>query len=401
MREGPFLDFDQKKFAKIHDFSMDFDFMSSRLRSLQEKFPSGLIIPVIGRDIKSPALAKIVDELNKCDYLKKVFIALSAESQEDYEEALKICRNFKIPCEVVWCNKPEVSAVLEELKKKGLDVTKLSGKGKDLWITMGIASLDLYAFVVHDADIAYYSKMMPTKMLYPVIEPKLDFFFAKGYYARVNLESKKMYGRICRLFISPLLETLQEKIVHHSRFLTYLQSFSYPLSGEFTIYSDLATHLRIPCDWGFEVGLLAELFRNASYRRICEVDLGLYEHKHKEVIAEGLLRTAEDSFITLLRTLTEMEGIEVSLPFLRSLQVMYKRAAQDKIRQYHADATCNELDFDRHEEESGVDALSEIVLSGGRKFLANPGRAQLPDWLRTTAAMPNIRERLRETAIET
>ncbi len=265
---------------------------------------------------------------------------------------------------------------------------------------MGIASLELYAFVVHDADIAYYSKMLPTKMLYPVIEPNLDFFFAKGYYARVNLASKRMYGRICRLFINPLLETLQEKIIHYSRFLTYLQSFSYPLSGEFTIYSDLATHLRIPCDWGFEIGLLAELFRNASYRRICEVDLGLYDHKHKEIIGDGLLRTAEDSFITLLRTLTETEGVEISLPFLRSLQVMYKRAAQDKIRQYHADATCSGLTFDRHEEESSVDALSEVILSGGRKFLANPGRAQLPDWLRTSAAMPNIRERLRETAIE-
>lgn len=394
------MDFDQKKFAKIHDFCMDFDFMSDRLRSISSKYPSGLIIPVIGGDLKSPVLRKIVDEANSCDYLKKVFIALQAKNPEDYEEALRICRNFKIPCDVIWCNKPEVTAVLGELKKRGLDVTKLSGKGKDLWIAMGIASLELYAFVVHDADIAYYSKMLPTKMLYPVIEPNLDFFFAKGYYARVNTESKKIYGRICRLFINPLLETLQEKLVNYSRFLTYLQSFSYLLSGEFAIYSDLATHLRIPCDWGFEVGLLAELFRNASYRRICEVDLGLYEHKHKEVITDGLLRTAEDSFITLLRTLTETDGIEISPPFLQSLQVMYRRTAQDKIRQYHADATCNRLDFDRHQEESSVDALSEVIFSGGRKFLADPAHAQLPDWLRTTAAMSNIRERLRETAIE-
>ncbi len=79
---------------------------------------------------------------------------------------------------------------------------------------------------------------------------------------------------------------------------------------------------------------------------------------------------------------------------------MYRRAAQDKIRQYHADATCNGLDFDRHEEESDVDALSAIVVSAGMKFLENPARTQLPDWLRTIAAMPNIREKLRENAIE-
>ena len=69
--------------------------------------------------------------------------------------------------------------VLEELKRKGLDVTQLSGKGKDVWMAMGIASLELFAFAVHDADIVSYTKMLPTKMLYPIIEPKLDFFFLK------------------------------------------------------------------------------------------------------------------------------------------------------------------------------------------------------------------------------
>jgi glucosyl-3-phosphoglycerate synthase len=374
--------------------------MSERIRSLSKKYPSGLIVPIIEGDLNSPVLAKMVAELNECDYLSKVFIALCAENVDSYEEALRLSRNFKVPCDVVWCDKPEVAPVLEELKKRGLDVSSLSGKGKDLWIAMGIASLDLHAFVVHDADIAYYTKMLPTKLLYPVIEPKLDFFFSKGYYARVNVESKQIYGRIYRLFINPLLEALHEKHFNHSKFLEYLQSFSYTLSGEMAIYSDLAAHLRIPCDWGFEIGMLAELFRNASYRRMCEVDLGFYEHKHKDVLTNGLLSTAEDSLITLLRTLTETEGIEITEPFLQSLQVMYRRTAQDKIQQYYADAVCNNLDFDRHQEESWVDSLSSVIISAGKKYLINPGKAQLPSWLRTTAAMPNIRERLRETAIE-
>jgi glucosyl-3-phosphoglycerate synthase len=147
------------------------------------------------------------------------------------------------------------------------------------------------------------------------------------------------------------------------------------------------------------MGMLAELFRNTSYGRICDVDLGIYDHKHKEVITNGLMNTAEESFITLLRTLTETDGIEVTMPFLQSLQVMYRRTAQDKIRQYHADATCNGLNFDRHEEETAVDCLSSVILSAGQKYLANPAKTQLPDWLRATAAMPNIRERLREEAV--
>jgi glucosyl-3-phosphoglycerate synthase len=215
------------------------------------------------------------------------------------------------------------------------------------------------------------------------------------------MENKQMYGRVSRLFINPLLEAMQEKLAHRSKFVTYLQSFSYPLSGEIAIYTDLAMRLRIPSDWGFEIGFLAELYRNASYPRICEVDLGFYEHKHKEVNSKGLASTAEDSLITLFRTLTEMDGIEVSQPFLQSLQVMYRKFAQDKIRQYNADATCNNLVFDRHQEECSVDALSQVIVSAGQKYqLMNPSKNQLPDWLRTKAAMPDIRERLRKVAIE-
>jgi hypothetical protein len=53
------LDFNQRKIAKIHDFSMDFDLMSTRLQNLKEKYPSGLIIPIIGNDLKNPEFAKI------------------------------------------------------------------------------------------------------------------------------------------------------------------------------------------------------------------------------------------------------------------------------------------------------------------------------------------------------
>jgi glucosyl-3-phosphoglycerate synthase len=393
------MNIDQRKIANIHDFYLDFDTMSSHLRVLKPKFPSGLIIPIIGSDVQGDGLPKIVDEINQCDYLNKIFIALSAKTPKDYEEALRLSRKFKAPCDVIWCNKPEVLSVLEELKGKGLDVTQLSGKGKDVWIAIGIASLELFAFAVHDADIDSYTKMLPTKMLYPVIEPKLDFFFAKGYYARINQENRRLYGRIHRLFINPLLEVLQEKL-RYSKFLTYLQSFSYPLAGEIALYSDLSTHLRVPSDWGLELGLLSEVYRNAAFGRICQIDLGFYDHRHKSVDQNGLLRTAEDSFVTLLRTLTETENIDISDSFLVSLQVAYRRLAQDKIRQYHADATCNNLNFDRHEEETNVDSLCSVILTGGRKYLENPVRAQLPDWLRTMAAISDIREKLREKAVE-
>ena len=394
------MDFDQGRITNIHDLCMNFDTLKSRLKDLNQKYPSGVIIPLHRKDLGNPGLQNIVKGLNECDYLHKVFIALSATEENDYEKAMKLASDFEIPCEIIWCNKPQVNAILEELKGKGLDVTKSNGKGKDLWIAMGIASLELYAFAVHDADIVSYSGMLPTKLLYTVVEPRMDFSFSKGYYARVNLENRKMYGRIYRLFINPLLDALQKKLGHSSSFIRYLQSFKYSLSGEIAIYSDLAMNLRMPGDWGLEMGTLAELYRNVSNKRICEVDLGFYDHKHKQMSPDALLRTADDALITLLRTLTETEGIDVPEAFLLSLQVTYRRFAQDRIRQYHADALCNSLDFDRHEEETNVDALSEVIMRAGKSYLENPTSTQLPDWLRTISAMPDAREKLRRAAIE-
>ena len=394
------VDFDQGKITTIHDFCMDFKKLRGRMRGISEKHPSGVILPLHEKDLRSPGLKEIVEGLNRCNYLRKVYIALSASKEEDYERAMKLKSTFTVPCDVIWCNKPEVNAVLGQLKKKGLDVTNVHGKGKDLWIAMGIASLNLYAFAIHDADIIGYSEMFPTKLLYAVVEPSLDFSFSKGYYARINLENKRIYGRIYRLFINPLLSALQMKLNHQSTFVRYLQAFKYTLSGEIAIYSDLALNLRIPGDWGLEIGTLAELYRNVSSKRICEVDLGFYDHKHKEVSQEALLKTAENGLITLLRALTETESIDVSEAFLLSLQVTYRRYAQDKVRQYHADAVCNSLIFDRHEEETAVDALSEVIMKAGKRYLENPTETQLPDWLRTISAMPDARERLRNAAIE-
>ncbi len=393
------MDFDQENITRIHDFSMNFNYMNNKLKELNEKYPSGIIIPVLEEDAEKPAFQQIVQSLNECTYLNKIFIAFSG-NQDTYEKTHKQLYKLKIPYDLIWCNKPEVNDLLKELKEKGLDVTQTRGKGKDLWLATGIASLELYAFALHDSDILSYNATLPTRLLYTVVEPRLDFFFSKGYYARINFESKRMYGRIYRLFISPLLDALQKKIPHKSPFIQYLQSFRYPLSGEIAIYSDIALNLRTPGGWGLELGTLAEIYRNISINRTCEVDLGFFEHKHKELSPDALLKTAGDAFITLLRTLTESEGINVSKSFLLSLQVIYRKVAQDKIRQYYADTVCNNLNYDRHEEETSVEKLSNVIYEAGKQYLKDPTTSQMPDWLRTISAMPDAREKLRKAAIE-
>ena len=397
------MDFYQERVTTIHDFCIDKNKMGERLRELTLVRPSVVIIPMLYQEVENEPLPYIVDQLNECECIKQVVIALAAENTEQYRTVLRFFKRLELPHLIIWCNGPRITGILEELKEKELDVTQFSGKGKDVWIAIGVASLKAYAIALHDADISTYSKDLPAKLLYPIIEPELDFMFNKGYYARIDMENHIMHGRVYRLFVRPMIESLQTNIKHESDVLQYLEAFKYTLSGEFAMRSDLALNIRIPGDWGLEVGLLAEVYRNTTLKKICQTDLGYYDHKHKDLGAntkEGLFKMVRDIMTTFLRIVTETTTTPISESFLHSIRVKYKRLSQDLVRQYHADALCNGLNYNRHMEETYVDSFSEVIMDTGKDYLKDPSGILLPDWTRALAAMPDLRKKLRDAALK-
>ena len=302
----------------------------------------------------------------------------------------------------MWCNGPKVEKLLNELKLEGLNFIKYKGKGRDVWLAMGIASIKSYAFALHDADVLHYDEMIPTKLLYPIIEPEFDFKFNKGYYARVNLEKKIIYGRVFRLFLHPLLRAFVDNIGYETNFVRFLRSFRYPISGEFALTSDLARDVDLPGDWGIEIGIMSEMYRIVSLKKICQTDLGFYDHKHQAVgtVDKGLLKMTGDILKTLLRVLIEEDHIEISKEKLISLRVLYVRHARDCIRKYHADAHFNNLKYDRHLEETMVERFSQQIMNAGIVYMRKPVGTRIPDWLRTLSARRKIREQLLDIVIE-
>lgn len=395
------MDFFQEKITTIHNFYSDTDRMLQHLQELSFVRPAVVVLPMLYSEIENPPLPRIIDELNKCTFLKKVVIALAADNREQYRTVVDFFERLEMDHLIVWCNGPRISSVTEEMKENELDITGFSGKGKDAWISLGIASLYSYAIVLHDADIINYNKEFVAKLLYPIVHPQLNFYFNKGYYARINLEKKTMHGRVYRLFVRPLLDTLMRDVKYESDILEYMQAFRYTLSGEFAFTRDLALNIRVPSDWGLEVGLLAEIYRNTSLKRVCQTDLGFYDHKHKELgtdPSEGLSKMVNDIMITFLRIVNETTSTQVSTSFLRGIQVKYRRSAQDLIRQYHADAVCNGLEYSRHLEERYVEMFAGTLMCAGTQYLKNPSGALLPDWARALSAIPDLREQLRDAA---
>jgi glucosyl-3-phosphoglycerate synthase len=181
--------------------------------------------------------------------------------------------------------------------------------------------------------------------------------------------------------------------------LTFLDSFRYPLAGEFAMVRDLAWINRIPGDWGLEVGVLAEIYRNCALRRICQADIAdAYEHKHQVLSADnadqGLQKMCVDITKSLFRNLAS-EGVVLSEAVLKALRATYLQTAQEAITRYQNDAAINSLQFDRHEERMAVEVFLKGMKIATETFLEDPlGVPMISNWSRVTGAIPDIFERL-------
>ena len=175
---------------------------------------------------------------------------------------------FKLPQkhEILWNDGPNLKRLDSRLAKQNLAPQEM-GKGRNVWYCMGyILSMGKSeAVALHDCDILTYSKELLARLIYPVANPKFNFDFCKGYYPRVS--DGKVKGRVARLLVTPLLRAL-EKTIGFKEFISYVDSFRYPLAGEFSFRRRVLKDIRIPYDWGLEIGVLSEMFRNYAGNRL-------------------------------------------------------------------------------------------------------------------------------------
>jgi len=371
------------------------------LRIFSKQRPIALVLPSLYSELDGPAMPGIVEELKQVKYLEQVVITMGRTNAREFKRAKDYFAQLPQKPMLVWNDGPRLSALYEKLEAGGMGIGG-DGKGRSCWMAYGyiLACGRSQVIALHDCDIVTYSRELLARLCYPVANPNLDFEFSKGFYARVT---DRMHGRVTRLLVTPLIRSLQEIVGFH-HFLRYLDSFRYPLAGEFCMQVDLARANRIPGDWGLEIGMLAEVYRNSSIKRICQVDLAeTYEHKHQSLSPDdpekGLLKMCIDISKILFRTLAA-QGIELTQGRLKTLQATYVRLAEDTINRYQGDAWINDLVFDRHEEETAVDAFSQGIRMAAEQFFEDPlGAPLIPNWNRIVSAFPGFLEELR-VAIE-
>ena len=372
--------------------------LEAELKHFARERPMALVLPCLYSEIHGAGLRGIVEVLREVAYLHRVVVSVSGTADPD--DFRRVRDFFKVLPEAVciWGSGPTVGELLARQRASGLEPGP-DGKGRAVWLGAGgaLALGDADALAFHDCDILTYDRELLARLCYPVLSPHLDYDYCKGYYGRAT---DRLHGRVTRLFVTPLILSLKRTLKRELPLLEFVHGFRYPLAGEFAMKTALVRQVRIPSDWGLEVGLLAEVFRNASPQRICQVELcDNYDHKHQELSpndpSAGLHRMVIDIATSLFRNLASV-GVQFDAGFLNTLCSAYLRQAQDTITAYSDDSRINGLRFDPHDEELMVETFTQGLRAAGFAFVRDPMRSPLiPNWHRVSAAIPEFLSDLR------
>ncbi len=372
--------------------------MEADLLKFSKKRPMGLILPSLYSELQMPALTKIVEELKHVPYLEEIVIGLDRASEAEYRHALEFFSVLPQNVKVIWNDGPRMKAIHKKLVEEGI-APEAPGKGRNVWYMIGyvLGSNKVESVALHDCDITTYDRSLLAKLIYPVANPQFNYAFAKGFYTRIS--NNTMNGRVTRLLVTPLIRALKTTVgINNEKaneFLNHMDSYRYPLAGEFAFRTGVISDLRIPSDWGLEIGVLSEMKRNVSSNRICQVDIAdIYDHKHQELSADdaqtGLSKMSIDISKAFFRKLAA-EGVVFSQESFRTVKASYFRIALDLIESYHNDAIMNGLTLDVHKEATAVELFAENIINAGSHFLKAPMETPfIPSWNRVSSAFPEI-----------
>lgn len=303
------------------------------------------VVPMHGRELADASALEVVETIGSLGPELLVIPARGPpEAIRSFERSLD---QTDCPVELLWCNASGVEHRINELRLAP------GGKGMDVWLATGIAALEAEVVCVVDADVETLTPVQIARLLAPIDD---DIAFSKAYYARV--EDGRLYGRLFRLLIKPLLASLSA----HSDdpLIEFLDSFRYALAGEFAVRSDVVREWTFPVDMGLEMGLLGEAYRDLGFGGCAQVDFGYYRHQHRPITgSNGLEKMAPEVVGALVDVIARYGRDGWSDAAVKD----YREHAHRYINAYQLDARLNGLSYDIEAEHEQVDRYHHAVLN--------------------------------------
>lgn len=405
-------DFHQDKIiTTLHDLYTIFDReeylfnLEKRLEEHAKHWNICLLLPSLFSELKNPqVLDRIINEINKVNYIHRVVVALGgAPELEQFRQAKEYFGKLKTATrdvKVVWVEGPKIQAIFKELKQRDVPIG-VQGKGQSVWAALGyiFAKDDCDVIAMHDCDIVTYDRLLLARLIEPSANPNNDFQFCKGFYLRVSPTERTMKGRVTRLFVTPFVDSMSEIMAERGNkelvsFFNYHRNFKYPLAGEFCFTTQLGRGINVSYDWGLEVATLSQVYDQLIPRKIVQIDLiPNYEHKHQELSQEnakgGLHRMVVDIakfYLTYMRS----HGVPLDDAFLDMMLHTYYQNALRFIRKYSYDAEVNGLSYDLYEEEATARHFRGFLWTAWEESKGPHEAKLIPSWNRVRYTFPEI-----------
>jgi len=355
--------------------------IEAELVDLAAERPIVLVLPCHGAELERPALRHICEELSGATWLHEVIVSMNGLGPDGVVRAREFFSRLPQRVRILWNDGATMREPIANLL--GCAPEKIPhGKGLNVWAAIGVAMQETKASLIatQDCDVTSFRRSSLARLCYACVHPHLGFAFAKMYYSRVT---DRLYGRVSRLFLAPLLQALL-RVSGHQPLLDFLLSFRYPLAGECAMARESAVALELSPGWGLEIGMLSELFRMVDPRKVCQVDGGSgYDHKHQPVEL-GLLDMCRQITVALFAQLAA-EGMTSTPSFHEAVAAAYRRESALALRRSAALALINGLPFDEAGEEQIVRAFAGVLETPVNPLPILP----LPAWSRLLVKKPS------------
>jgi glucosyl-3-phosphoglycerate synthase len=311
------------------------------LRAVASSQHIALVLPCHARDLSTPAFAHILQELSGASWLQEIILSMNGLDEAGFARADALLRSLPQQARVLWNDRTP------------LPDAAFAGKGANIAAAFRVLAEEGRASLIatQDCDVASFRRADLARLCYPLVH--LGYRYAKAYYPRVT---DRLYGRVTRLFLTPLLHACVRVAGHHP-LLDFLLSFRYPLAGEVALTREVAAALTVTGGYAVEIAQLCEVFRHLDPREVCQVDGGSgYDHRHQPATT-ALAAMAGEIAEELFRQLAA-EGLPGTRDFRGAVADAYRREAELAVRRSAALARINSISFDDAEEREAVSAFA-------------------------------------------
>ena len=368
--------------------------------------PVALLLPALFSEFKGAVLPGILSTVSRVPYVSQVVLSVNGMDAADLRQAHAMCRKRlgDKPFRILWNDGPAALDLRSRLAAFSCPPLQ-QGKGNNVWTALlALLASGFEGIVVgHDTDISSYGRELIVKLAYPLVHPSMPYRFAKGYYGRV---SGRLYGRVTRLLVFPLIQAFIEALGANP-LLQHLESFRYPLAGEFAGDIETLGNFSLPSGWGLEIAMLCDAHRHLKPSEMCQVDIGSnFEHRHRRLDDDQVVDARLDAGLTAAATevarclfveLLREGGANAAKSQLSLVCDSYRPKANEWVERYEHVALLNGLEFHRAEELYAVEMFHDALVGIVRDWEddASPRHPLLPPPAEVLSGSPEIADAVR------